>query len=78
MQFSLIGSRDSLSFLSDYPNKPQFMSPVVGPEDRTYLLKWETESYYPIQEYIVKYRPTEVSSRLEPRMYVEDLWNGSK
>lgn len=52
-KFGVVESSISLSGL---PKPPQFTSSPNGGEENSYTLTWETESYYPITEYRLKYR----------------------
>lgn len=42
------------------PKPPHFTSDPNGGEENSYTLTWETESYYPIESYRLKYRKAKV------------------
>ena len=41
---------------SGLPKRPVITSSPIGGESNSYTLTWETESYYPITEFLIKYR----------------------
>lgn len=42
--------------LAGLPKRPIITSSPIGGESNSYTLTWETESYYPITESLIKYR----------------------
>lgn len=59
--------------LTDLPKKPLFTSPATSAVETMYTLVWETESYYPITEYNIKYRPVKANdSTNEPGEWKEE------
>ncbi|KAK8746885.1 hypothetical protein OTU49_016881 [Cherax quadricarinatus] len=52
--------------VTSLPKPPQVTSSPNGGESTRYTLTWETESYYPITEFIIKYRRTHM-----------DAWQGN-
>ncbi|KAK7072687.1 hypothetical protein SK128_027831, partial [Halocaridina rubra] len=52
-KFGVVESSISLTGL---PKPPHFTSDPNGGEETSYTLTWDTESYYPITEYRLKYR----------------------
>lgn len=57
-KFGVVESTISMSGL---PKPPQFTSDPNGGEETSYTLTWQTESYYPITEYRLKYRKTKAN-----------------
>nr|XP_053648909.1 roundabout homolog 2-like [Cherax quadricarinatus] len=49
------GQRDAVIQMTGLPKPPQVTSSANGGESTSYTLTWETESYYPITEFLVKY-----------------------
>ena len=56
------GKQTSEIQLSGLPDAPVFTSDPNGGEEASYTLAWNTESYYPIQAYAIKFRKAKVKS----------------
>ncbi|CAL4141890.1 unnamed protein product [Meganyctiphanes norvegica] len=50
------GFNTGLIHMTDVPKPPHITSDKNGGEEYNYVLTWETESYYPITEYQIKYK----------------------
>ncbi|XP_045121071.1 limbic system-associated membrane protein-like isoform X2 [Portunus trituberculatus] len=51
-----LGTASAPIHLTGYPKHPKVTSDPNGGEETSYTLTWETESYYPILEYRLRYR----------------------
>ncbi|KAK8376395.1 hypothetical protein O3P69_009795 [Scylla paramamosain] len=51
-----LGTASAAIHLTGYPKHPHVTSDPNGGEETSYTLTWETESYYPILEYRLRYR----------------------
>lgn len=68
-KFGVVESSISLTGL---PKPPHFTSDPNGGEETSYTLTWDTESYYPITEYRLKYRKAKANeSTDEPGEWVD-------
>ncbi|XP_037781032.1 protein amalgam-like [Penaeus monodon] len=56
------GQKDATIQMTGLPKPPHLTSSPNGGESDTYTLTWETESYYPITEFLVKYRKTQLGT----------------
>ncbi|XP_068226409.1 neural cell adhesion molecule 1-like isoform X2 [Palaemon carinicauda] len=66
------GIVESSISLSGHPEPPHFTSSPNGGEENSYTLTWETESYYPITEYRLKYRKAKANdSTDEPGEWID-------
>ncbi|CAL4166404.1 unnamed protein product [Meganyctiphanes norvegica] len=66
------GEADATINLTDLPKPPHFTSDSNGGEESSYNLTFETESYYPITEYQLKYRKAKANdSSEEPGSWVD-------
>ncbi|XP_050712500.1 neurotrimin-like isoform X2 [Eriocheir sinensis] len=72
------GSSSASIHLTGYPKPPHVTSDPNGGEETSYTLTWETESYYPILEYRLRYRKDKanVSSDL-PADWQEDTYEAA-
>ncbi|KAG0722569.1 Lachesin [Chionoecetes opilio] len=50
------GQKDATIQMTGLPKRPVITSSPIGGESNSYTLTWETESYYPITEFLIKYR----------------------
>ncbi|XP_071534829.1 protein amalgam-like isoform X2 [Panulirus ornatus] len=53
---NIYGQKNAVIQMTGLPKTPQVTSSPNGGESNRYTLTWETESYYPITEFIIKYR----------------------
>ncbi|CAL4113441.1 unnamed protein product, partial [Meganyctiphanes norvegica] len=66
------GEAEATINLTDLPKPPHFTSDSNGGEETSYTLTFETESYYPITEYQLKYRKAKANdSSEEPSSWVD-------
>lgn len=56
------GQKDATIQMTGLPKPPHLTSSPNGGESDTYTLTWDTESYYPITEFLVKYRKTQLGA----------------
>ncbi|XP_069179322.1 protein amalgam [Procambarus clarkii] len=56
------GHADAVIQMTGLPKPPQVTSSPNGGERNTYTLTWDTESYYPVTEFLVRYRRTNLGS----------------
>ncbi|XP_071534826.1 protein amalgam-like isoform X2 [Panulirus ornatus] len=56
------GQENAVIQMTGLPKPPLVTSSPNGGEDNSYTLTWETESYYPITEFIIKYRKTHLGA----------------
>lgn len=56
------GQREAAIQMTGLPKPPQLTSSPNGGESTMYTLTWETESYYPITEFLIKYRKTQLGA----------------
>ncbi|XP_045623055.1 protein amalgam [Procambarus clarkii] len=52
------GQKEAVIQMTGLPKPPQVTSSPNGGEGTRYTLTWQTESYYPITEFLIKYRKT--------------------
>ncbi|CAL4059718.1 unnamed protein product, partial [Meganyctiphanes norvegica] len=67
------GFNTGLIHMTDVPKPPHITSDKNGGEENNYVLTWETESYYPITEYQIKYRRARENQSSEEPGSWEDL-----
>nr|XP_045584418.1 protein amalgam-like isoform X1 [Procambarus clarkii] len=62
--------------MTSLPKPPQVTSSPNGGESDKYTLTWETESYYPITEFIIRYRRTHLDTwqQRNPNLVMTDSW----
>lgn len=64
--------------MTGLPKPPHFTSDPNGGEENSYTLTWETESYYPIESYRLKYRKAKANdSTDEPGEWSEMTYDAS-
>lgn len=64
--------------MTGLPKPPHFTSDPNGGEENTYTLTWETESYYPILEYRLKYRKAKANdSTDEPGDWMDSTFEAA-
>ncbi|XP_069172848.1 protein amalgam-like [Procambarus clarkii] len=56
------GEKTALIQMTSLPKPPQVTSSPNGGESDKYTLTWETESYYPITEFLIRYRRTHLDT----------------
>ncbi|XP_069183176.1 protein amalgam isoform X1 [Procambarus clarkii] len=56
------GQMNGVIQMTGLPKPPQVTSSPIGGESHRYTLTWETESYYPITEFLIKYRKTHLGA----------------
>ncbi|XP_042241770.1 protein amalgam-like [Homarus americanus] len=56
------GQKDAVIQMTGLPKPPQVTSSPNGGESNRYTLTWQTESFYPITEFIIKYRKTHLGA----------------
>merc|ERR1719370_2892128 len=69
------GETEATINLTDLPKAPHFTSDPNGGEETSYTLTFETESYYPITEYTIKYRKAKTNDSTEEAGSWEELGN---
>lgn len=70
-----LGQKTALIQMTSLPKPPQVTSSPNGGESTRYTLTWETESYYPITEFIIKYRRTHMDAwQRNHNMVMADSW----
>ncbi|XP_071534822.1 protein amalgam-like [Panulirus ornatus] len=56
------GQKNAVIQMTGLPKPPHVTSSPTGGESTRYTLTWETESYYPITEFLIKYRKTHLGA----------------
>ncbi|XP_071534827.1 protein amalgam-like [Panulirus ornatus] len=56
------GQKNAVIQMTGLPKPPHVTSSPTGGESTRYTLSWETESYYPITEFLIKYRKTHLGA----------------
>ncbi|XP_050710598.1 protein amalgam-like isoform X2 [Eriocheir sinensis] len=56
------GQKDAVIQMTGLPKPPVLTSSPIGGESTSYTLTWETESYYPITEFLIRYRKTHLGA----------------
>lgn len=70
-----MGSTSASIHLTGFPKPPHVTSNPNGGEETSYTLTWETESYYPIQEYRLRYRKAKANDSTDlPGDWQEDTY----
>lgn len=69
------GEAEATINITDLPKAPHFTSDPNGGEETTYTLTFETESYYPITEYQLKYRKAKANDSVEEPGSWKELGN---
>lgn len=64
------GQKDAVIQMTALPNTPHITSSPNGGESDMYTLTWEAESYYPVTEFMIKYRKNHMGGWHENRTVV--------
>ncbi|XP_042234773.1 protein amalgam-like isoform X3 [Homarus americanus] len=69
------GQKTAVIQMTSLPKPPQLTSSPNGGESTKYTLTWETESYYPITEFLIKYRKSHLGAwQRNHDMVMADSW----
>ncbi|XP_050695515.1 lachesin-like isoform X2 [Eriocheir sinensis] len=68
------GQKSATIQMTGLPKRPIITSSPIGGESSSYTLTWETESYYPITESLIKYRKAHLGWSSNRTMVMAGAW----